>query len=225
MRRQTRPFTVEVKQKRGMQGRSRSIWGDIDLPALVAETTKEFAPIEWTDSQLIDSNALAIDAGDSHNPLVEDHMADPQETEQEQSATESQAPEAKKKVRRSRKAKAEPKPSARKSGAKPAAQMAEAPTAAVRTGRKIYSEKERARMLGDIEQSIGRGASIRSAVKQAGVSEQTYYHWKKAAVPASESNDLKGLLALEEENKRLKSLLAERLRKENAELRKKLGLK
>jgi putative transposase len=35
---------------------------------------------------------------------------------------------------------------------------------------------------------------------------------------------LKDLLALEEENKRLKNLLAERLRKENAELRKKLGL-
>jgi putative transposase len=150
-------------------------------------------------------------------------MADPQETEPGQGATE--APETKKKLPRTRKAKAEPKPSPRKSGAKPKAQMAEAPTAAVRTGRKIYSEKERASMLGDIEQSIGRGGSIRSAVKQAGISEQTYYHWKKAATPVSESNDLKDLLALEEENKRLKRLLAERLRKENAELRKKLGLK
>lgn len=79
-------------------------------------------------------------------------------------------------------------------------------------------------MLSEIEQSIGRGESIRSAVKQVGVSEQTYYHWKKVAAPVSESNDLKDLVALEEENKRLKSLLAERLRKENAELRKKLGL-
>lgn len=79
-------------------------------------------------------------------------------------------------------------------------------------------------MLSEIEQSIGRGESIRSAVKQVGVSEQTYYHWKKVAGPVSESNDLKDLVTLEEENKRLKSLLAERLRKENAELRKKLGL-
>jgi putative transposase len=35
---------------------------------------------------------------------------------------------------------------------------------------------------------------------------------------------LKDLLALEEENKRLKKMLAERLRKENAELKNKLGL-
>ena len=45
-----------------------------------------------------------------------------------------------------------------------------------------------------------------------------------AATPASDSGDLKDLIALEEENQRLKKLLAERLRKENAELKKKLGL-
>lgn len=79
-------------------------------------------------------------------------------------------------------------------------------------------------MLGQIEKSIRRGESVKSATRQAGISEQTYYQWKKTAVPASESGDLKDLIALEEENKRLKSLLAERLRKENAELKKKLGL-
>ncbi|EHK57115.1 transcriptional regulator [Mesorhizobium alhagi CCNWXJ12-2] len=61
-------------------------------------------------------------------------------------------------------------------------------------------------------------------VRQAGIAEQTYYHWRKAATPVSDSDDLKDLVALEDENKRLKSLLAERLRKENAELKKKLGL-
>jgi len=58
-----------------------------------------------------------------------------------------------------------------------------------------------------------------------GVSEQTYYQWKKAAEIAAPTDDLKDLLALEEENKRLKRQLAERLRQENAELKKKLGLK
>ncbi|PSJ63157.1 transposase [Pseudaminobacter soli (ex Li et al. 2025)] len=147
-------------------------------------------------------------------------MPDPQEVEAAQSATIAEAPETKKKTRRPRKAKAEPKAPVRTSGAK----AAEAPAGAVRIGRKVYSAKERAQLLGEIEQSISRGESIRSAVKRAGISEQTYYHWKKAAAPVSESNDLKDLLALEDENKRLKSLLAERLRKENAELRKKLGL-
>jgi Transposase len=224
MRRQTRPFTVEVKQKRGMQGGSRSIWGDVDLSAIVAETTKEAVGIDPTNSQLIDSGAMANDLEDRRKPLVENHMADPQEAEPEQSPTEAEAPETKKKAPRPRKAKAEPKPFPRKKSAKPATQPVEVAAAAVRTGRKIYSEQERAKMLREIEGAIGRGDSIRSAVKQGGISEQTYYHWKKAASPVSESNDLKDLVALEEENKRLKGLLAERLRKENAELRKKLGL-
>ncbi|RWE62087.1 MAG: hypothetical protein EOS62_31465, partial [Mesorhizobium sp.] len=44
-------------------------------------------------------------------------------------------------------------------------------------------------------------------------SEQTYHHRKKAAAPSSEGSDLKGLVALEEENKKLKNLLPQRLRK------------
>ncbi|EHK54859.1 transposase [Allomesorhizobium alhagi] len=78
-------------------------------------------------------------------------------------------------------------------------------------------------MLGQIEKSIGRGESVKNATSRAGISEQTYYQWKKSAAPASDGGDLKGLLALEEENARLKKLLADRLRKENAELKKKLG--
>ncbi|GGB11942.1 transcriptional regulator [Brucella endophytica] len=126
------------------------------------------------------------------------------------------------------KAKAESRPSV----SKKAARTAEASTVAVRSRRKLHSPQERTQILSDIEQSVGRGDSIKSAAKEAGISEQTYYQWKKTAAPVaapvaalvSENNDLKDLLALEEENKRLKSLLAERLRKENAELRKKLGL-
>lgn len=79
-------------------------------------------------------------------------------------------------------------------------------------------------MLSQIEKSIAVGESIKSATKQAGISEQTYYQWKKSAAPASDSGELKDLIALEEENTRLKKLLAERLRKENAELKKRLGL-
>lgn len=79
--------------------------------------------------------------------------------------------------------------------------------------------------LGQIEKSITGGESIKSATKQAGISEQTYYQWKKAAASVPESGELKDLIALEEENSRLKKLLAERLRKENAELKKRLGLK
>ncbi len=94
----------------------------------------------------------------------------------------------------------------------------------MRSARKVYSGKERAQMLAQVETSISGGTTLKSAVKQAGISEQTYYHWKKAAAPRSDGDDLKDLVALEKENKRLKSLLAERLRTENAELKRKLGL-
>lgn len=80
-------------------------------------------------------------------------------------------------------------------------------------------------MRAQIEKSIGRGASIKVAVSEAGISEQTYYQWKRAVETAAPATDLNDLLALEEENKQLKKQLAERLRKENVELRKKLGLK
>jgi putative transposase len=96
------------------------------------------------------------------------------------------------------------------------------PTA--RTARKIYSEKERAQKLGEIEKQIGRGESIKAAVQKAGISQQTYSHWKKAAGQTTPSDELRDLVKLEEENARLKKLLADRLRKENADLKKKLGL-
>ncbi|MHA6645986.1 transposase [Mesorhizobium sp. A623] len=154
-------------------------------------------------------------------------MADPKETESVQIPTEAiatgETPEVKKNIQRQRTTKAQPERSARKAASK-SVPAAVDPSVAVRKARKIYSEKERSQLLSQIEKSIVRSESIKNATRQAGISEQTYYQWKKAATPASESGDLKDLLALEDENKRLKGLLAERLRKENAELKKKLGL-
>lgn len=100
--------------------------------------------------------------------------------------------------------------------------MSESP-ASTWTVRKVHSEKERARKLDQIDKAVGRGDTIKSAIKKVGISEQTYYQWKNAAASASGSGDLKDLLALEEENKRLKKLLAKRFRKENSELKKSWG--
>ncbi len=153
-------------------------------------------------------------------------MADPQEAESTQTGVEAPAKpaEPRKRAARSRRAKAEAgQPTVRKSARQPA-KATEASAPATRAPRKTYSQKERAQKLSQIEKSIAGGATTRNAVGQAGISEQTYYQWKKAAAPAFESDELKDLLALEEENKRLKKMLAERLRKENAELKNKLGL-
>ena len=46
MKRQSRPFIVEVKKKRGESARQRSIWGNLDLAAIDAETARELTKIE-----------------------------------------------------------------------------------------------------------------------------------------------------------------------------------
>ncbi|RWD42143.1 transposase [Mesorhizobium sp.] len=226
MRRQSRPFIVEVKQKRSQQKRGRSIWGDFDLSAAMAETTRELQDVELPNRQFVDSTTVTHDAEALNQSRSEHPMADPERAEEAaaEGAVKADTPETTKKVRRPRKAKAEPTPPARTNGAKAASPGNGASVATARGPRKVYSEKERVQKLAQIERSISSGATLKSSVKQTGISEQTYYIWKKAAVPATNSDDLKDLIALEEENKRLKSLLAERLRNENAELKKRLGL-
>lgn len=226
MKRQTRPFIVEVKQKRNSSRQSRSIWGDLDLSALAAQTMEDTEAVEPPKRPLIDSDVAPIDADDGNKPQAEQQMADQQETESTQISTEApakaEAAEVKPKAARPKKAKPQPKRPAASGPAK-AASISVAPAPA-KAQRKIYSARERTQKLGQIEKSIAGGASIKSATRQAGISEQTYYQWKKSTTPGAESGELKDLIALEEENIRLKKLLAERLRKENAELKKKLGL-
>lgn len=228
MRRQTRPFIVEVKHRRA-PAKKQSIWGNLNIAAVAAETMRDLEQDEPTFRSLIDSGAPSIDVASDDNPSVEHNMPDPQEAETVEAVAETpaavEAPEPKKKAPRPKKAKAAPKPRIAKEAVKPASRTAEVPPAPARAKRKTYSEKERSQILAKIEKSIGRGGSSKAAVTEAGISEQTYYQWKKAAETAAAPTDLNDLLALEQENKQLKKQLAERLRQENAELKKKLGLK
>ena len=228
MRRQTRPFTVEVRHRRA-SAKKPSIWGSLNIAAVTAETMRDMERGEPTSLPLIDSSASPIDVVGDDNPPVEDTMPDPQEAETVEAVAEApaaaEAPEPKKKALRPKKTKAAPKQRIAKEAAKPASKPAETQPAPARAKRKIYSQTERAQILAKIEKATGRGASIKAAVRETGISEQTYYQWKKASETAAPTDDLKDLLALEEENKKLKKQLAERLRQENAELKKKLGLK
>ena len=228
MKRQTRPFIVEVKHKRGTQISRGSIWGDLDLSAIAAQTTGDVRQNDLTNGQLVDSGVMVLDVDARQKRRVKQIMVDPQEAETIQIATEAAvetpSSEQRNKVARPRKANAEAKRPTGKNSSRQSAKAIDVSAAAVRATRKTYSEKERAQKLAQIEKAIAGGARIKNAVGQAEISEQTYYQWKKAAIPVADVGDLKDLLALEEENKRLKSLLAERLRKENAELKKKLGL-
>jgi putative transposase len=155
-------------------------------------------------------------------------MANLKETEQGQASAgplvKEQTPATKKKAPKPKKATGQQGRTRRTRAAKQAPPSEAVASLTVRTVRKIYSEKERAQKLGEIEKQTGRGDSIKDAIKKAGISEQTYYQWKKAAGQTPQSDELKDLVKLEEENVRLKKLLADRLRKENTELRKKLGI-
>jgi len=62
--------------------------------------------------------------------------------------------------------------------------------------------------LREVEVEVGRGKTIAEAVKKIGVTEQTYYRWKKK-FGGLRINQSKRLKDLEKENTRLKRLLAD----------------
>ncbi|TCP80822.1 putative transposase [Rhizobium sp. PP-CC-2G-626] len=110
---------------------------------------------------------------------------------------------------------------------------------------KRHTASERADKLRQVEESLTRGGmSLKAAVEAVGISDQTYYQWKRAGKPANAAaakstppsphsrpvptaslgNELADLIKLEEENQRLRQLLAEKLRAENTELRRRLEM-
>ncbi|MBB5704567.1 putative transposase [Ochrobactrum daejeonense] len=143
-----------------------------------------------------------------------------------------------KKTRAPRK-KAEPKPvkaavpaaKATKVAAKTAPIAAEPATRTV----KKYTPAQRASILAAVEKRTKGGkTTLKAALQQLEVSEQTYYNWKNAAgktapvaakakTTAGASDDLKTLITLEAENLKLRKELAAKLRAENEELRRRLG--
>jgi putative transposase len=104
------------------------------------------------------------------------------------------------------------------------------------SGFKRLTPEDRLEMQKAIEAQVAGGVTVKDAVKNAGISDQTYYRWKGAAAPADEHakskrqttvsavDELAEFSQLDEENRRLRQLLAERLRAENVELRRRLGL-
>ncbi len=110
-----------------------------------------------------------------------------------------------------------------------------ATSVATKSKRRGLTAEEKQQKIDQIEAQVSDGATLKDAVKTAGISDQTYYQWKKAVrqpavselsgPAASDDEEWAEFVALEEENRRLRKLLSERLRTENAELRRRLGLK
>lgn len=63
MKRQTRPFLVEVKKKRGDAARKQSIWGGLDLSAIAAEAPERMPEVELQrlDAKVIEQPSISED--------------------------------------------------------------------------------------------------------------------------------------------------------------------
>jgi transposase-like protein len=75
-------------------------------------------------------------------------------------------------------------------------------------GKVRYTTEQIIVKLREIEILCGQGNTIAEAVREAGITEQTYYRWRKeyGGMGTSEAKRLK---ELEKENARLKKLVAE----------------
>lgn len=95
------------------------------------------------------------------------------------------------------------------------------------------SDEEKLAKIKQVEAAVAVGTTLKDAVGTAAISDQTYYTWKKSfaaangVAPAGSTpfdDEVAEFTQLEEENRRLRKLLAEKLRAENAVLRKRLGM-
>jgi transposase-like protein len=75
-------------------------------------------------------------------------------------------------------------------------------------GKKINSPEQIVRKLREAEVLISQGNTIGQASRQLGITEQTYYRWRKlyGGMQVSQAKKLK---ELENENNRLKKLVAD----------------
>ena len=89
--------------------------------------------------------------------------------------------------------------------------------------KKIYSAAEIVDLLRQAEVHLSQGMTVVEAVKQLGISEQTYYRWRRE-YGGLDKTQAKKLKDLEKENQELKKLVAD-LSLDNAILKRVLGKK
>lgn len=75
-------------------------------------------------------------------------------------------------------------------------------------GRKRHTPEEVIQHLRTVEIELGRGVSAEEACRKVGITEQTYYRWKKE-YGGLRVDQAKRLKELEQENSRLKKLVAD----------------
>jgi transposase-like protein len=76
--------------------------------------------------------------------------------------------------------------------------------------RKRHSPEQIVKHLRDAEQMLGAGKTIAQTCKKLGVTEVTYYRWRRE-YDGADRNQVKRLKELEKENAQLKRLLADQV--------------
>ena len=76
--------------------------------------------------------------------------------------------------------------------------------------RKRHSAEQIVKHLRDADQMIGEGKTVAQVCKKLGVTEVTYYRWRREYDGATR-NQVKRLKELEKENSQLKRLLADQV--------------
>jgi len=74
--------------------------------------------------------------------------------------------------------------------------------------RKRHTPQQVVRKLGEAQAALAAGRELAAVCQMLGVSEQTYYRWK-SKYGGMKAEEAKRLASLEEENARLKKLVAE----------------
>ena len=74
--------------------------------------------------------------------------------------------------------------------------------------RKRYSDEDCLKVLREIELQLAGGSDVPTACRSAGISEATYYAWRKKYGGMGRSQ-LSTLKALEKENQRLRKIVSE----------------
>ncbi|MDQ0323038.1 hypothetical protein QO002_005244 [Pararhizobium capsulatum DSM 1112] len=222
MKKIQRSFAVEYKSGRRKPIRNtNSIWGNLDLKSVAQDVQDETTPFpvlklqdnksggELTLPETDPAGSLTRPIGQQTNTSVprETIMADEFST-----TTNSEAPAV---VEAPIAAKKQRKPRAKKVAAETVAVEAAAEPVAVSTSAPVKQKRGRKAKAIGTAASSAKPAPVKRAPKTAPAA---------TAAPTAAIDEIADLLQLEEENQRLRKLLSEKLRAENADLRKRLKL-
>ncbi|TBC60733.1 transcriptional regulator (plasmid) [Rhizobium leguminosarum] len=219
MKKVQRSFAVEYKSgRRKLNSKPKSIWGDTNLKSVAQDLQDEAMPFMSSPPQARSSEMLVseeeqagplltlpIERETNASALKETIMADENNTMLNAETPAAAASDVPKKVRKPRVGKAVPETASAPVSVQPAA-ASNATAGKQKRGRKAKSDD-------------GATSPRRAPVKRAPRTVQAATAPSVAAV-----DEFTDLLQLEEENQRLRKLLAEKLRAENADLRKRLNL-